>query len=358
LNGGRLSGGWLNVARLTGGQLDSGHLNSGRLTSGQLNGGQLNSGRLTSGQLNSGQLNGERLNGGRLTSTPLLYALLSLMIVGWAANYIAGKIALQSLPAVLLYGVRISMAAALMVPVYLWDRRRHPPTWTVRDLPLMVGVGIFGVSLNQFLFVVGLSRTSVAHAAIFANLSPFLVLLLAAAGGLEKLTLRKVAGVVVALAGVVLLRAADAGPAGASTFLGDFLTFLGALAFAIFTVAGKPTAKRMGSIAVNTVAYIGGALLMAPVTVWQAARFPLATVPWQAWLSVFYMALGPSVICYLIYYYALAHMEVSHLSAFNYLLPVMATLLGVWTLGESITVWTVVAGIVIFGGVYVVERAQ
>jgi drug/metabolite transporter (DMT)-like permease len=70
------------------------------------------------------------------------------------------------------------------------------------------------------------------------------------------------------------------------------------------------------------------------------------------------MALGPSVICYLIYYYALAHMEVSHLSAFNYLLPVMATLLGVWTLGESITVWTVVAGIVIFGGVYVVERAQ
>jgi len=293
-----------------------------------------------------------------LTSAPLLYALLSLMIVGWAGNYIAGKIALQTFPAVLLYGLRISMAGALMLPVYLWDRRRHRPSWTLRDLPLMVVIGIFGVSLNQFLFVVGLSRTSVAHTAIFANLSPFLVVMLAAASGLEKISPRKFAGIAVSLAGVVLLRLVDARPRGEATFLGDFITFLGSLAFAIFTVLGKPTAKRHGSIAVNTVAYVGGALLMAPVTLWQAARFPMKSVPWPTWASVFYMALGPSVICYLIYYYALAHMEASRLSAFNYLLPPMATLLGIWTLGEHVTLGAVMAALVIFGGIYIVERAQ
>jgi drug/metabolite transporter (DMT)-like permease len=280
------------------------------------------------------------------------------MILGWAANYIAAKIALQSVPAVLLYGIRISMAGVLMLPVYAWYRRRHPPTWTRRDLPLMIAIGIFGVSLNQFLFVVGLSRTSVAHAAIFANLSPFLVLMLAAASGLEKLTSRKLVGVAVALGGVILLRVADARPHGNATFMGDFLTFLGSLAFAIFTVLGKPTAKLHGSIAINTVAYVGGALLMAPVTIWQAAHFPMAAIPWSAWLSVFYMALGPSVVCYLIYYYALAHMEASRLSAYNYVLPVMATLLGIWNLGEHVTLWSVVAGVVIFGGVYMVERAR
>jgi drug/metabolite transporter (DMT)-like permease len=222
----------------------------------------------------------------------------------------------------------------------------------------MVTIGIFGVSLNQFLFVLGISRTSVAHAAIFANLSPFLVLVLASSSGLERLTARKLVGVAVALAGVILLRVADPHPHGAATFIGDFLTFLGALAFAIFTVLGKPTAKQHGSIAVNTVAYIGGALFMAPYTIWQAAHFPMAKVPWSAWLSVFYMALGPSVVCYLIYYYALAHMEASRVAAYNYVLPVMATLLGVWTLGEQVTVWSVAAGIVIFGGVYMVERAR
>ena len=295
---------------------------------------------------------------GQSKNGPLLYASLAVMVVGWAANYIAGKIALQSLPPMLLFGIRISMAGAMMIPVYLWDRRRHAPTWTLSDLPLIVAVGVFGVSLNQFLFVLGLSKTSVAHAAIFANLSPFLVLLLAAASGLEKMTPRKLVGVVVALAGVVLLRLVDANPRGVATFLGDLLTFLASLAFAIFTVLGKPTAKRMGSIAVNTVAYVGGALLMAPVTLWQAAHFPLSSLPRQAWLAVFYMALGPSVVCYLIYYYALARMEASRLSALNYFLPVMATLLGVWTLGERITVASVAAGVLIFSGVFVVERAQ
>jgi len=293
-----------------------------------------------------------------LTGEPLLYALLSLMIVGWTGNYIAGKIALQSFPPVLLYGLRISMAAVLMIPVYVWDRRRHRPTWTLRDLPLMVIIGVFGVSLNQFLFVLGLSRTSVAHSSIFGNMSPILVLLLAGARGLEKLTPRKIAGVAVSLAGVVLLRALDSHPQGKSSLLGDVLTFCGALAFAIFTVIGKPTAKQYGSISVNAVAYVGGALLLAPVTLWQAARFHMATVPLSAWTSVFYMALGPSVICYLIYYYALGRMEASQLAAINYLLPVLATLMGVWILGEQVSLWAIVAATVIFSGIYMVERAR
>jgi drug/metabolite transporter (DMT)-like permease len=185
-----------------------------------------------------------------------------------------------------------------------------------------------------------------------------LVVLLAGASGLERLTARKIAGVAVSLAGVVLLRTLDSQPHGEATFLGDFLTFCGSLAFAIFTVLGKPTAKQHGSVAVNTVAYVGGAALMAPVTLWQAARLPLEAVPWSAWAAVFYMALFPSVVCYLIYYYALAHMEASRLTAFNYLLPPLATLLGVWMLGEHITLGTVLAAAIIFSGIYLVERAR
>lgn len=293
-----------------------------------------------------------------MTGAPLLYALIGLMLLGWAGNYVAGKLALHYLPAVLLYGARISLAAAMMLPIYLWDRRRHRPTWTMRDLPLMIVIGVFGVSLNQFLFVLGLSRTSVAHASIFANVSPILVLLLAGVSGLEKFSPRKLGGVAVSLAGVVLLRVMDARPQGAATFAGDFLTFMGSAAFAVFTVIGKPSARRHGSIAVNTVAYVGGALLLAPVTIWQAAHFPVAAVPWSAWAAVFYMSLGPSVICYLIYYYALGRMEASRLAATNYSQPLLATLLGVWLLGEQVSAWAIASAMLIFGGIYAVERTR
>jgi drug/metabolite transporter (DMT)-like permease len=288
-----------------------------------------------------------------------LYALIVLMITGWAGNYVVGKIALQAFPPVLLYCLRISMAGALILPVYWWDRRHRPePSWTPRDLAQLVFLSLFGVALNQFLFVVGLSRTSVAHSSIFANTTPILILLLASARGLERLTGWKVLGVTVALAGVVLLRKLDTSSHGEATLAGDILTFSGALAFSIFTVLAKPQTKRYGAVTVNTVAYAGGTLLMAPVSLWQGAGFDFRAVPAAAWAAVLYMALVPSVICYLIYYYALARMEASRLAAFSYLQPLLAIVFGIIVLHEHVTFGLVVSGLVIFGGVYITERAR
>ena len=63
-------------------------------------------------------------------------------------------------------------------------------------------------------------------------------------------------------------------------------------------------------------------MLLLPVTLWAAARLP--PVPHAgavAWLAAIYMALFPSVIAYLIYYYALARMTATRVSAFSYLQP-------------------------------------
>jgi drug/metabolite transporter (DMT)-like permease len=288
-----------------------------------------------------------------------LYILVLLMITGWAGNYVVGKIALQAFPPVFLFCLRISMAGVLILPVYWWERRHRPaPSWTLRDVGQLVVLGLLGVALNQFLFVVGLSHTSVAHSSIFANTTPILILLLASARGLERLTGWKLLGVTVALAGVVLLRKLDTSSHGEATLLGDFLTFCGALAFSIFTVLAKPQTKRYGGITVNTFSYTGGALLMTPVTLWKAAGFDFRAVPFSAWAAVLYMALLPSVICYLIYYYALARMEASRLAAFSYLQPVLAIVFGILILHEPVTFGLIVSGLVIFSGVYITERAR
>lgn len=287
-----------------------------------------------------------------------LYALIALMIAGWTGNYIAGKVSLHVFPPLLLNSLRISLAGVLILPAYWWSRRHSTRSWTLRDVPQLVVLGVFGVALNQFLFVFGLSRTSVAHSSIFANTTPILILLLASVRGLERLTGWKLVGVMVALTGVVLLRLLDTGSQTEATLAGDFITFCGAIAFSIFTVLGKPQAKRYGTTTVNTFAYTGGALLMAPVTLWQLARFDFRAVPFSAWTAVFYMALVPSVICYLIYYYALAHMEASRLAAFSYLQPLLAIVFGIVILHEHVTLALVISALVIFGGVYITERAR
>jgi drug/metabolite transporter (DMT)-like permease len=207
-------------------------------------------------------------------------------------------------------------------------------------------------------FVLGLSRTSVAHAGIIVAIGPILVLLLAALRGQEHLTARKLLGLAVALTGVTLLQTLEARPRGphGPAWTGDLLVFLGTLTFALFTVFGKSATARHSSVTVNTVAYVGAAIAMLPVTLWQSAGFNFARVSTLAWSCAFYMALFPSVICYLIYYHALTHMAPSRVSAFSYLQPPLVAVMGVFLLDEHITAALAISALVILAGIYLTER--
>ena len=97
----------------------------------------------------------------------LLYTLIVVMVVFWSGNFIVGKLALREFPPLLVAGLRITLAGLFMLPVYWRGSARHQgPRWSRTDVPMLVLLGLFGVTLNQFFFVLGLSRTSVAHSAI------------------------------------------------------------------------------------------------------------------------------------------------------------------------------------------------
>ena len=287
----------------------------------------------------------------------LLYILIAAMVVFWSANHSIGKIMLREFPPLLAGGLRISLAAVFLAPLYLLQR--DGPSWSKQDLPALLFLGLAGIALNQAFFMIGLSRTSASHSVLIMGLTPIFVLLVAAAGKQEHITPRKAAGMLTALAGVAILNLQPAtvgAPGSGPTALGDFFLALGALTFALFTVLGKKLSLRHSSIAINTFAYTSGSLALAPLTIWQAWNFPFAHVSLGAWTSLLYMAMFPSVICYLIYCYALSHIPASRVAAFAYLQPVLATTIAVLVLGERVTAPLVAGGAVIFSGVYLTER--
>jgi drug/metabolite transporter (DMT)-like permease len=288
----------------------------------------------------------------------LLYTLIAIMVFFWSGNFIVGKFALREFPPVLLGALRVSVAGLMMLPIYGWERRRKIEKWSPDDVRLLLGLGIFGVALNQLFFVYGLSRTSVAHSAIIIGLTPILVLLLAAMRGQERISMRKSAGMAIALLGVALLKSFETQPphGRGPTWTGDFFIFLASLTFSLFTVFGKSATQRHSTVTVNTFAYVGAAVALTPVTLWEGARFVFAQVTWVGWSCLTYMALFPSVICYLIYYYALSHMMPSRVSAFSYLQPPLVTVMGVVLLGEHVTLALVLSAAVVFAGVYLAER--
>ncbi len=285
-----------------------------------------------------------------------LYAWLGILLVLWSSNFIFVKFALREIPPTMVIAMRYVVAGACMLPVILLGRRDpkwHEAVATWKDAPGLLGVGLLGLVGNQVLFVIGISRTSVAHAAMITALTPVLVLSWSTARGIERVTWVRVAGLLTAASGVILLQFSRGGTGGATT-AGDAVMLISVLVFASFNVLGKPVAERFGSMKMNAFAYCAAGVLAIPVVAveWNQSGSAGAL----AWIGVVYMGVCSSVLGYLIYAYALRHLPASRVSVVVYLQPLLASLLAVVLLGERPGSAFLPAAVLVLGGVYTVER--
>ncbi len=289
-----------------------------------------------------------------------IYGLVCLMTLIWSLNYVVAKIALRSFPPVFFACLRMMLAGALMSAVYVvWIRRRPAAAihkWPRRDLLIVAAVGVLGMVGNQVFFVVGIGRTSVAHASLVIATTPVQVLLLAWLRGQERLTQLKVAGMALAVAGVAVLNLSPGRSARGASLLGDFLVFLCAFSFAVYTVFTKERLRRYGSVPLNSLGYaVSTLLLLAPVWLW-GRHFNFAAVPAAGWWMLAYMAALSSVLCYMIFSYALGVLAASRVSSFSYAQPLIASLAAWWLLGEPVTLAVALGGGMVLAGVWLTSR--
>ncbi len=277
-----------------------------------------------------------------------------MMTFFWSINYVVAKIALRSFPPLLIGPLRAAAAAALLMPVFFFRRPGPGERWQRREIVELALLGVFGITLNQVFFVVGMNSTSVAHAALVIATTPLQVLALAALRGQERITARKLGGLAVAIAGIAVLNLGRE-TRGAS-LKGDFFVFLASFCFSLYTVFGKEVTRRHSIITVNGIGYLAGALAGAPLLIQQSWGFDFGSVAASGWWALAYMAILSSILCYMIFYYALNHMSATRLAAFSYVQPVIASLAGLLILREPITLPIAAGGLLVLSGVWVTGR--
>jgi drug/metabolite transporter (DMT)-like permease len=292
---------------------------------------------------------------GRRPSQSRIYFLLFLMLIFWSLNFVIGKVALREFPPLLLGCLRTTISGIFILPLFLWREAGSWRAWTWKQTPGVTAFAIFGIVVNQLFFTVGLGYTSVAHAAIVITLMPVMVLIFSTAIGQEQLTMKKGFGVGIAACGVLVLQLSK--NTGGGRFWGDLCIFLSAFSLALFTVIGKKKATQYSPMTINTLAYCGGTIALAPLTFYISHGFDYSTTTSTGWLSLAYMGVFAGVLAYLIYYFALQYIPASRVSAVSYLQPLGATSLAVMLLGERVTLTVVIGGILVLTGVLLAERA-
>ncbi|HEY2120916.1 MAG TPA: DMT family transporter [Candidatus Acidoferrum sp.] len=305
------------------------------------------------------------------SATVITVSITSLMLV-WAVNFLVGKITLRYIPALTLGCLRIVIAAVFMVllipicrrlPVFQEKARAARPRFTWRDYWTFAYLGFFGFVVNQICFTTGLHYTNVTHSSIIVGMGPIYTLILAVLFRLEQATWRKATGMAISLAGVAILASSTGGLAHRSpTLVGDIITVCGSLGFAMWVVLGKRVAGKYDPITCTSWSLIFAAIMVLPLVIHQVIAFgPLFTwlaLPWQAWAGILFMTLISSTLAYLFYLWLLRFVEASQLTAFSYLMPVSATAMSIFFMGEPGAWSELLGGALALLGVYWVESAR
>lgn len=270
----------------------------------------------------------------------------------WAANAVAGKFALRGFSPMALAELRV-VGADLGFWLTFIALRGWPRFHLTRREWIFMGLaGLNGVTLNQFFYLEGLAKTSVAHTALIVALGPVVVLALACALHMESLTAVKTLGMVIAFCGVAVLTIAKPSKTSGASWMGDLLLLAGRLAFAYYTILLKQGAEHYDPLTLNALTFTLGAALLIPFSLRSLVTASWRNLPSQAWEGLAFMVIFGTVLTYLLYAFALTVMKASQAAAFMYLAPVIAIALGVWLLSESIS-WRVwVGGAMILLGLF------
>ncbi len=234
--------------------------------------------------------------------------------------------------------------------------KRHRIPIERKDYWKIMGLGFLIIPFNQAMYLWGQSMTAAGHGALLFATVPIWIFLAAVIHLKEKLVLRRVIGIVIALAGVAVIMSGGAIRLGKQYLLGDSIILVAVLAWAYYTILGKDLARKYGALRVTAYALSSGSLLYVPFGLYMASKVNYAQVPLSCWLSVIYIAIGTSVISYVLYYWVLKYFEASRIAVFHNLQPVIASVVALVWLGEPLGATFFVGGAVALAGVIIAEQ--
>lgn len=267
---------------------------------------------------------------------------------------VIGKIVLAAIPPFALVGIRTSITCFILVAIQLargrfWLKEKG-------DYVRFATLSLFGVVLNQLFFIGGLSLTTASNTSLLAVMIPVFALVVGSVAGFEKLTFKKVAGIILAAAGVIILIDPRKASFSSQTTIGDLCIVINCLAYGIYVATSKQAIIRNGVFRSMMWVFIFASLIVVPLGIFSISAIDIAAVDTRIWLIALYIAIGATAAPYLLNAWALSKVDPSTVAVFVYLQPLIGFLLAVFFLGDKIGISFIIAAALIFAGVFLVTR--
>ncbi len=228
-----------------------------------------------------------------------------------------------------------------------------------KDWFRLVVAGILGVAVNQTLLIVGINNTSSINASIIMTSNPLFVMVLAAIFLGNRITKIKILGVLLGGSGAALL-IYNSGQieVNSSTILGDMIILTNSIMYAVYLTLVKPLMLKYDPFTVMRWMFLigSGFVLLFGGSEFFATDFASFTP--HIWYVAAFIVVGATFSTYLLNVYGLQHVNPSTVSIYINLQPIVASLIAILLLRDSLDTVRIVSMILVISGVYCVSTTN
>lgn len=283
------------------------------------------------------------------------YLALAAMAVCFGGTWVPAAVAVESVPPFTIAALRFGIASVLL---FAWARLANRPLSPIRgrDVPMILGLAVTAVAGYNWLFLTALTLAPAADGAIIVpGLAPVFTAVIAGFVLREQLGPRGFGGLGIAAVGLLLV-VSPGGEAGGARLLGDALFVAGAVLWGVYSVLARIASRRFDAVSTTLYGTALGTLILIPLALTERGGEALSAAPIEALAGIGYLAVFGTVAAFVLLNLGVARVGAARASAFALLVPVVGVLTSVAFLDEDVGPLTVIGGIVVLIGLWLIEH--
>ncbi|HYA00531.1 MAG TPA: EamA family transporter [Candidatus Binatia bacterium] len=291
--------------------------------------------------------------------TPMVITAFAAVYIIWGSTYLAIRLAVETLPPLLMAGVRFVIAGAILFPIAYLTGDRRGDRVTARHWKSAAVIGALLLFAGNGGISFGEQHVPSGVAALLVATVPLWMAVFAHVRGIQPIARTGAAGLLVGFAGVAILLVAGGSPVSASP-----LWFAITLASPVFWAAGSIYAgraplPRRALVGTAMEMLCGGVILCAAAGVLgEWGQIHPAAISTKSLLAAAYLVVFGSLLGYTAYVFLLRAVSPRAVSSYAYVNPLVAVLLGWALVGERVTAGTLVGGLLIVVAVVVLLASE
>jgi drug/metabolite transporter (DMT)-like permease len=283
------------------------------------------------------------------------WTALWIVYIVWGSTYLAIKITVRTMPALLSAGLRFMLAGLLLAAILALRRTRLRVPWREAGAAAGLGVALLGLGVG----VVTLAETRIdsSIAAMIAGSVPLQVILWRTLAR-ERIATATRLSAIVGLAGLALI-VIPSGVSGGSQAIGLALMLGASVSWSTGSFFSSRLSLRADTFVATVYEMLGGGavLVVAALLLGEGGELAdgVSAASLAAWV---YLALFGSLIAFTAYAWLLRNAPISQVVTHQYVNPLVAIVLGSVVLGETFDLLTVIGGLIVIGAVFVTVRSE